>query len=329
METDTQMHGTKAVVLDGYTLNPGDLSWGPFERLVELEVYPRTAPADVVARSAGAPVLFTNKTPLREAALRQLPELRYIGVLATGYDVVDSAAAAELGIAVTNVPTYGTDSVAQFTFALLLELCHRGQRHADSTAAGAWARSPDWSYHLHPLSELAGKTFGIVGLGRIGRRTARIADAFGMRILGADVARGEPLPYEGFEWVEVGELFERSDAVSLHCPLTPETRGLVNAARLSRMKPGALLINTSRGPLIVEQDLAGALVSGRIAGAALDVLPVEPPTAGSPLLGLPNCLVTPHIAWATKEARSRLLDQAAANLEAFLAGAPVNVVNTR
>ncbi len=329
METDTEMHRTKAVVLDGYTLNPGDLSWGPFERLVELEVHPRTAPADVVARSSGAPVLFTNKTPLRETALRQLPELRYIGVLATGYDIVDTAAAADLGIAVTNVPTYGTDSVAQFAFALLLELCHRVQRHADSTAAGGWARSPDWSYHLHPLTELAGKTFGIVGLGRIGRRTARIADAFGMRILGADVARGEPLPYEGFEWVEVDELFERSDAVSLHCPLTPETRGLVNAARLSHMKPGALLINTSRGPLVVEQDLAGALVSGRLAGAALDVLPVEPPTAGSPLLGLPNCLVTPHIAWATKEARSRLLHQAAANLEAFLAGAPVNVVNTR
>jgi glycerate dehydrogenase len=317
----------KASVLDGHALNPGDLSWAPLERLVQLQVFPRTAGDEILERSRGAAILLTNKTPLREDVLRQLPDLRYIGVLATGYDVVDSAAAARLGIAVTNVPTYGTDSVAQFTFALLLELCHRVQKHSDSATAGEWGRSADWSYHLSPLSELAGRTMGIVGLGRIGRRTARLADAFGMKVIASDVFHGEPLPYPGFEWVELDALFERADVVSLHCPLTPQNRGLVNAARLAKMKPGAILLNTSRGPLVVEQDLADALASGRLAGAALDVLPVEPPRAGSPLLSAPNCIVTPHIAWATKEARGRLLDQAVANIQAFLAGNPINVVN--
>ncbi len=317
----------KAVVLDGYALNPGDLDWGPLERLVELAVHPRTAPEELAGRCAGAAILLTNKTPLREPLLKQLPELKYIGVLATGYDVVDAAAAGKLGIAVTNVPTYGTDSVAQFTFALLLELCHRIQRHADSVSSGDWGRSPDWSYHLSPLQELAGKTIGLVGLGRIGRRVARIADAFGMTIIGTDVYRGDPLPYAGFEWVELDELFERAGVVSLHCPLTPANRGLVNASRLARMKPSALLLNTSRGPLVVEQDLAAALAAGTLAGAALDVLPVEPPREPSPLFSAPNCIVTPHIAWATKEARARLLDQTVANIAAFLAGNPVNVVN--
>jgi glycerate dehydrogenase len=321
------MVSMKAIVLDGHALNPGDLSWEPLERLVDLQVFPRTAAEDVAERSHGAAILLTNKTALREDLLRQLPDLRYIGVLATGYDVVDSAAAGRLGIAVTNVPTYGTDSVAQFAFALLLELCHRVQKHADSTGVGEWGRSADWSYHLSPLKELAGKTMGIVGLGRIGRRTARIADAFGMRLIASDVYQGDPLPYDGFEWVDLDALFERADVVSLHCPLTPQNRGLVNAARLARMKPGAMLLNTSRGPLVVEQDLADALAAGRLAGAALDVLPVEPPVAGSPLLAAPNCIVTPHIAWATKEARGRLLDQAVANIAAFLGGTPINVVN--
>ncbi|HBY64162.1 MAG TPA: glycerate dehydrogenase [Solibacterales bacterium] len=316
----------KAIVLDGHALNPGDLSWRALEELVDLAVHPRTAADEILTRAAGAAIVLTNKTPLRENTLRELPELKYIGVLATGYDVVDSAAARALGIAVTNVPTYGTDSVAQFVFALLLELCHRVQRHSDS-AAKEWAGAADWSYHLSPLVELAGKTFGVVGLGRIGRRAARIADSFGMKVIAADVAQGVPLRYEGFEWVTVDELFERADVVSLHCPLTADNRGLVNAARLARMKRGAFLVNTSRGPLVVEQDLADALAAGRLAGAALDVLPVEPPVAGSPLLGAPNCLITPHLAWATKEARGRLLDQAVENIAAFLAGRPVNVVN--
>ena len=316
----------KAVVLDGYTLNPGDLSWAALEKLVEVEVYPRTPPEEIVARSSGAEIVLTNKTPLREASLRRLPRLGYIGVLATGYDVVDVAAARELGVVVTNVPTYGTDSVAQFTFALLLELCHRVQRHADSVSSGGWARSSDWSYHLSPLAELAGKTLGVIGLGRIGRRVAGIGRAFGMTVIAADANRGAPLPFDGFEWVETGEIFARADVVTLHCPLTPETRGLVNARRLARMKPNAMLINTSRGPLVVEHDLAEALAAGRLAGAALDVLPVEPPVAGSPLLSAPNCIVTPHIAWATKEARERLLRQAVLNVAAFLEGAPVNAV---
>lgn len=314
------------MVLDGYALNPGDLSWNLLANAVSLEVHDRTSPQDLLPRARGAELLLTNKAPLREADLHALPLLRYIGVMATGYDIIDLKAAATLGITVTNVPTYGTDSVAQFTFALLLELCHRVQRHADSTAAGDWASSPDWSYRRHPLVELAGKTFGMVGCGRIGRRVASIAGAFGMKVIAADLDHRNPPNLPGFAWADIDELFQQADVVSLHCPLTPENRGLVNAARLARMKPGALLINTSRGPLVVEQDLASALASGTIAGAGLDVLPVEPPVSGSPLLSAPNCLVTPHIAWATKEARGRLLDIVTANVLAFLQGKPVNVV---
>jgi glycerate dehydrogenase len=308
----------RTVVLDGYTLNPGDLSWAAFEQLGECVVYDRTPTEAIVSRAAGATAVLTNKTPLRAATLEQLPGLRYIGVLATGYDVVDVEAARKHNVAVTNVPTYGTDSVAQFAFALLLELCHRVQRHTDDVANEGWTRSPDWSYHLAPLIELAGKTMGVVGFGRIGRQAGNIARAFGMNVVAHDPLVPETIPLE--------DLLKQADVVSLHCPLTPENRGLINAARLASMKPSAFLINTARGPLVVEQDLADALNEGQIAGAALDVLPVEPPRNSSPLIGAKNCIVTPHIAWATKEARARLMNTAAENLRAFLAGNPQNVV---
>lgn len=314
----------KIVVLDGYTLNPGDLSWARLEQIAPTTVYDRTPPDQVVERAADATIVLTNKTPLDADTLRALPRLRYVGVLATGYNIVDVAAAKQLGIPVGNVPTYGTNSVAQFVFALLLELCHHVQLHSTHVREGGWPRSPDWSYKLTPLIELAGKTLGIVGFGRIGRQSARIGDAFGMRILAADAMRSAAPGYEGFRWTGLEELLRESDVVSLHCPLTPETLGLIDAPRLKLMKPTAFLINTSRGPLIVDRDLADALNQGRLAGAALDVLPVEPPPADNPLLSARNCLITPHMAWATLEARSRLMDIVIDNLKAYLAGHPRN-----
>jgi glycerate dehydrogenase len=314
----------KIVVLDGYTLNPGDLTWDGLRSLGELEVHDRTSAADILSRSQGAQVLLTNKTPLRAETLAQLPELKFIGVLATGYDVVDSKVAAERRIPVSNVPTYGTHSVAQFAFALLLELCHRVQRHSDDATSGGWQKQAEWSYHLSPLIELQGKTMGLIGYGRIGRQTGVIARAFGMNVIAADpMLKDEP----GVETVSLEDLLRRADAISLHCPLTPETRGIVNAERLSMMKPTAFLLNTARGPLVDEQALADALNNGQIAGAGIDVLPVEPPQADSPLFKAKNCIVTPHIAWATKEARARLMDIAVENVRAFIAGKPVNVVN--
>jgi glycerate dehydrogenase len=307
----------KIVVLDGYCLNPGDLDWTALAKLGELTVHERTPEAEVVERSRGAAALFTNKCPVREATLAQLPELRYIGVLATGYNIVDVAAARARGITVTNVPTYGTASVAQFAIALLLELCHRVGTHAELTRAGAWEQSPDWSFTRSPQVELMGKTMGIVGFGRIGKATARIAEALGMTVLAHDVGPGMT-PLE--------QVLERSDVVSLHCPLTADNKGFINAARLRRMKPSAFLINTSRGPLVVDEDLAVALNEGVIAGAGIDVLSLEPPLAGNPLLAAKNCIVTPHMAWTTKEARARLMEIVAANYAAFLAGRAENVV---
>jgi glycerate dehydrogenase len=316
----------KIVVLDGYTLNPGDLTWDGLRSLGKLELHDRTAPGDIAARSEGAQVLLTNKTPLRSETLETLPDLRFIGVLATGYDVVDVKAAARRGIPVSNVPTYGTHSVAQFAFALLLELCHRVQRHSDDATSGGWQRQADWSYHLSPLVELQGKTMGLIGIGRIGRQTGVIARAFGMNVIAADpMVKDEP----GIESVALDELLRRADVISLHCPLTPETQGIINADRLAMMKPSAFLLNTARGPLVEEQALAGALNSGGIAGAGIDVLPVEPPRSESPLFKAKNCIVTPHIAWATKEARARLMDIAVGNVRAFLSGKPVNVVNAQ
>ena len=317
----------KIVVLDGYTLNPGDLSWDGLRAIGEMEVFERTSHDLIVARAAGAEIVFTNKTRLTAQIFAQLSKLRYIGVLATGYDVVDVAAARERNIPVTNIPIYGTASVAQYTFALILELCHPPAIHAAATRAGEWSRYPDFSFWKTPLVELAGKTMGIIGLGRIGRRVAEIAVAMGLRVIAADEVKGAVPDWPGFRWCRVDELLAEADVVSLHCPLLPQTRGIINAASLAKMKPSAVLINTSRGPLVVDQDLADALNGGRLAGAAVDVLSVEPPPPDNPLLSARNCIVTPHIAWATKEARTRLLDTAVANLQAFLQGHPVNVVN--
>lgn len=317
----------KIVVLDGYTLNPGDLTWEGLEALGKLEVYERTEASLILRRAQGAELALTNKTPLTAETLKQLKSLRYIGVLATGYNIVDVKAAKELGIPVSNIPTYGTASVAQFAFALLLELCHHVGLHGDAVRASEWTNNKDWCFWKTPLIELAGKTMGIVGFGRIGREVGKIADAMGMRVIAHDSVQTNPPAHAGFRWVGLEELLRESDVVSLHCPLFPETQGLINAQRLSLMKPTAFLINNSRGPLTVDQDLADALNSGRLAGAAVDVLSVEPPPASNPLLTAKNCLVTPHISWATKEARSRLMGLAVDNVRAFLAGKPQNVVN--
>ena len=316
----------KITVLDGYALNPGDLSWEGLQKLGDLEVFDRTMVDEVVQRAAGAAIVLTNKTPLPDYVIRQLPDLRYIGVLATGYNVVDVEAAKQRGVVVTNIPTYGTASVAQFVFALLLELCHNVKAHADAVRAGEWSRSLDWSFWKSPLMELAGKTMGIVGFGRIGRAVGRIADALGMRVLACDTYQGDAPLYTGFRWATLDEVLRESDVVSLHSPLFPETRGMIHAGTLALMKPSAFLINTSRGPLVVDQDLAEALNAGRLAGAGLDVLSIEPPLANNPLLSARNCLVTPHIAWATREARSRLMEIAVDNVASFLAGTPRNVV---
>lgn len=316
----------KIVVLDGYALNPGDLSWDAFAKFGEVVVHERTPPDEILNRSKGATVLLTNKTPLRDEMIRQLPDLKYIGVLATGYNIIDIKSASDRGIVVSNIPAYGTVSVAQLTFALLLELCHHVQRHSDTVHAGKWARSKDWCYWDYPLIELAGKTMGIIGFGSIGQKVGDMATAFGMNLLGTARNRSDQSHRKNFQWVDIPELLERADVVSIHCPLTPETQGLINAQSLRTMKRDAFLLNTSRGPIIIDQDLADALNSGQIAGAGIDVLSVEPPKEDNPLFGAKNCIITPHIAWATKEARSRLMDTAVQNLEAFVSGKPVHVV---
>ncbi|MCF7837413.1 MAG: D-2-hydroxyacid dehydrogenase [Candidatus Marinimicrobia bacterium] len=316
---------TRLVVLDGYTLNPGDLSWDAMAALGELEVHERTPPDQVLERAAGAGTVLTNKTVLGADLLQQLPDLRYIGVLATGYNVVDIAAAAAQGIVVTNVPSYGTESVAQMVFAHVLNLTQRVADHAKTVHDGRWSESRDFCYWDYPLLELSGRIMGVVGLGRIGRRVAQIAAAFGMEVLGFDPAlqSADSLPVE---LVDLDALLRRSDVVSLHCPLTDHTRGLINRERLGWMKPRAFLINTSRGPLVDQQALAKALASGDLAGAGLDVLDEEPPPADNPLLSAPRCFVTPHIAWATREARQRLMNIAVQNVQAFLRHEPVNVI---
>jgi glycerate dehydrogenase len=313
----------KIVVLDGYTLNPGDLSWDALRELGNVEVHDRTFAGDVVTVARDAAVVLTNKVPLRAEALARMPQLRFISVLATGYDIVDTQEAFRRNILVSNMPTYGTNSLAQFAFALTLELCHHAQRHADDVRAGGWTKRGEWSYHLFPLVELAGKTMGLIGYGRIGRQVGVLARAFGMQVLAADPRLKAE---EGVEVASIEDVLRRSDVVSLHCPLTPETRGLINAERLALMKSSAFLINTSRGPLVIEQDLADALNKHQLAGAGVDVLPVEPPD-GSPLMAACNCIVTPHLAWATKEARARLMEITVENVRSFLAGQPQNVVN--
>jgi glycerate dehydrogenase len=314
------------IVVDGATLNPGDLSWEPLGAFGSYQVHPHSTPAETLDRCRDAEAVITNKVVFDRAVIAALPRLKYIGVTATGYNIVDVAAAAERGIVVTNVPTYGTASVAQMVFALLLELTQHVGHHAATVRAGRWSQSDNFCYWDYPLIELAGLTMGIVGCGRIGQATARLADAFGMKIIGYDTV---PFTSGLIAPVTLDELLARSDVVSVHCPLTPATEGLINAARLSLMKPSAVLINTSRGPLVNERDLADALNASRIAGAGVDVLSTEPPKPDNPLLTAKNCIVTPHIAWATRSARQRLLQTSIDNLAAFIAGKPQNVVGRR
>jgi glycerate dehydrogenase len=316
----------KIVVLDGYTLNPGDLGWESMKQLGNLTVYERTAPADVYARANDAEILFTNKTPLPAEVINSLSSLKYIGVLATGYNIVDTEAAKQNGVVVTNVPGYGTASVVQLTIALLLELCQHVQHHSDAVMKGRWVNSIDWCFWDYPLTELANKTIGIIGFGSIGQNVADIATAFGMKVIAFSRKQTDQSHRKNFRWVDISELLETSDVVSIHCPLTPETKGLINKNTLAQMKSSAFLLNTSRGPIIVESDLADALNAGVIAGAGIDVLSVEPPAIDNPLFKAKNCLITPHLAWATKEARSRLLETAVTNLESYYAGKPVNKV---
>ena len=316
----------RIVVLDGFTLNPGDLSWKSLEELGECAIYDRTAAEDTVQRADGAEILLTNKTMLSSDIIKRLAKLQYIGVLATGYNIVDAEAARKRGIPVTNVPTYGTDSVAQMVFAHLLNLTQNVAGHAKTVSNGRWCSTPDFCYWDTPLVELRGLTMGIIGFGRIGQATARLASAFGMKVIAYDITAPAQMA-EMCEMVKLEDVFRLADVISLHCPLTPQTEKLVNEQRLAFMKKTAFLINTSRGPLIDEPALADALNNGRIAGAGLDVLTIEPPDEQNPLLKAKNCYITPHIAWATRAARERLLHIAVNNVAAFLAGRPKNVVN--
>ncbi len=314
----------KIVVLDGFTLNPGDLQWDGFSQLGDLTVYDRTSEDEILDRIAGASIVITNKTPLTKETIAAASDMRYIGVLATGYNVVDVNAASEHKVVVTNIPTYGTDAVAQFTFALLLEIAHHVQRHSDAVKEGRWSTNPDFCFWDYPLMELAGKTMGLIGYGRIGQAVAAIARAFGMRVIAYD---SFPQPEHSDVYVSLEELLQKSDVVSLHCPLFAETEGIINKKNIALMKDGVIILNTSRGPLIVEEDLAAALNSGKVGYAALDVVSKEPIEATNPLLTAKNILITPHIAWAPKESRARLMGIAVENLRSFLEGAAMNVVS--
>jgi len=314
------------VVLDGCTLNPGDNPWDGIEALGHLTVYERTDVDQILERASRAEVILTNKTPLNAETLAALPDLRFISVLATGYNIVDVEAARERGITVSNVPIYGTDAVAQFVFTLLLALCHHVEHHSEAVKQGRWAASGNFCFWDTPLVELVGKTMGIVGMGRIGRRTAEIARAFGMKVVGADISQPD-VPGADFVWKEIPEVFAEVDVISLHCPQTDENLGMVDAQLLACMKPTAFLINTSRGGLVNEADLAQALHEGRLAGAACDVVSQEPISAENPLLQAPNIILTPHIAWATLAARKRLMNATIENIRAFQAGSPINRVN--
>ena len=319
----------KIVILDGYTENPGDLSWAPLEALGELTVYDRTPihdEAEIIRRIGDAEVVFTNKTPISARTIDSCPGMKFISMLATGYNVVDYAYAREKGIPVTNVPSYGTAAVGQFAIAMLLEIGHHVAHHDRTVHEGKWAQSIDWCYWDYPLIELDGKTMGIIGFGRIGRQTAKIARAMGMKILAYDSFQSDEGRAVG-DYVDLDVLLAASDVIALHCPLFPDTQGIINRDTIAKMKDGVILLNNSRGPLIVEQDLADALNSGKVYAAGLDVVCVEPITPDNPLLGAKNCIITPHISWAPKESRQRILDCAAENVKAYLAGAPINVVN--
>ena len=319
----------KIVILDGYTENPGDLSWDALAALGELTVYDRSSRTDqqeAIDRIGDAEIVITNKTPITRAVLDACPSVRFIGVLATGYNVVDTACARERGIPVSNVPAYGTAAVGQFTIALLLEICHHVAHHSETVFAGKWEHCPDFCYWDYPLIELDGKTMGIIGFGRIGQQTGRIAKALGMKILAHD-SHPNDTGREIGEYVDLDTLLRESDVVALHCPLFPETKGIINRDTLAKMKPTAILLNNSRGPLVVEQDLADALNEGTIYAAAVDVVDTEPIRGDNPLLTAKNCLITPHISWAPKESRQRIMDCSIENVKAFLAGSPIHVVN--
>ncbi|SDK67118.1 D-2-hydroxyacid dehydrogenase [Natronincola ferrireducens] len=322
----------KIVVLDGYTLNSGDLSWEKLEKIGDVTVYDRTSydlkeQDKVVERVGDAEIVFTNKTPVTRYAIDKMPNLKYIGVLATGYNVVDIDAAKERGVVVTNIPTYGTTAVSQMTFALLLELCHHVGHHSEEVKKGAWTNNQDWCFWNYPLIELAGKNMGIIGFGRIGQAVAQIAEAFGMKVLAYDNYQNKELERDTLKYVELDELLSESDVISLHCPLFESNQGIINRNTIAKMKDKVMIINTSRGPLIVEEDLAEALNNGKVAGAAVDVVSTEPIENNNPLLTAKNCIITPHIAWAPHESRKRLMDIAVDNLEKFLLQNPINVVN--
>lgn len=313
------------VILDGYTENPGDLSWAGFEELGALTVHDRTPADKIIERIAGAEIVITNKTPVSRETIDACPNIKYIGVLATGYNIVDVDAAKQKGIVVTNIPTYGTDAVGQFAIALLLEICHHIGHHSEAVHEGRWEHSDDFCFWDYPLIELAGKTMGIIGFGRIGQSTGKIAKALGMRIVACDEHQSDSgktiAEYVGFD-----ELLSQSDVISLHCPLLPSTQGLINSDNIAKMKDGVIILNNSRGPLIVEQDLADALNSGKAYAAGIDVVSSEPIKGDNPLLKAKNCIITPHISWAPKESRSRLMDIAVDNLKKFIDGHPVNKV---
>ena len=317
---------TKIVVLDGYTENPGDLSWDGLAALGELTVYDRTPAEQVAARIGDADIVYTNKTPITRASLEACPSVRMVSVLATGYNIVDCQACRERGIPVTNVPTYGTAAVAQFAIAMLLEICHHVGHHDGVVHQGQWERCPDWCFWDYPLMELAGKTMGIIGFGRIGQATGRIAKALGMTVIAYDSVPTDSGRDTG-RYVELEALWPAADVIALHCPLLPETKGMINRDTIAKMKDGVILLNNSRGPLIVEQDLADGLNSGKIYAAGLDVVCVEPIREDNPLLKARNCIITPHISWASRESRQRLMDVAVENCAAFLRGEPKNVVN--
>ena len=317
----------KMVVLDGYTENPGDLSWDCLREFGELTVYDRTGSEDeVIARIGEAEVVFVNKVPITKRVLEECPNIKFISVLATGYNVIDIKAAAEKGIVVSNIPSYGTAAVAQFAIALLLEVCHHVAHHSEAVHQGRWAANPDWCFWDYPLIELQGKTMGIIGFGRIGQATGRIAKAMGMKV----IAYSRSIREDGkdiAEYVDLDTLLRTSDVIALHCPLFPETEGIINTANIEKMKDGVIIINNSRGQLVVEQDLADALNSGKVCAAGLDVVSTEPIREDNPLLKAKNCLITPHISWAPKESRQRIMDMSYNNLKAFVEGKPINVVN--
>ena len=319
----------KIVILDGYTENPGDLSWDELGKLGDLTVYDRTPvndEAEIIRRIGDAEVVFTNKTPISKATIDACPNMKFISMLATGYNVVDYAYAHEKGIPVTNVPSYGTAAVGQFAIAMLLEICHHVAHHSETVHQGKWSKSIDWCYWDYPLIELANKTLGIIGFGRIGRQTGKIAKAMGMNVIAYDSFENDEGRAIG-QYVDLDTLLATSDVIALHCPLFPETQGIINKDTIAKMKDGVIILNNSRGPLVAEQDLADALNSGKVYAAGLDVVSTEPIDPSNPLLTAKNCIITPHISWAPKESRQRIMDCAVENVKAYIAGAPINVVN--